>query len=172
MIKSICFIVSIVVLFFHIPFAQSQTFGNWFSDTKSRDCLYAATVNDSGNLLGQFCYPGADACIWMLGMQTGCTKGNVYPVLVNSDSGSYTLEIVCDGQLEGGLYRYAFTNFDLVDDLVNKADRIAFAVPLQQDNFRVIRFDLDGATKAIAFMRAAGEARAKPARSGTRDQTL
>jgi hypothetical protein len=152
--------------------SSAQTIGNWFTELKSATGLYAATINDSGALFGQFCYPAEGNCIWLIGMSTGCDKGDKYPVLANSDAGAQQLELLCDGRLESGLYRYVFLNFDAVDAIARKGTRIGIAIPLQADQFRVVRFQLNGATQAIDVMRAASERRVKPASKTTRDLLL
>lgn len=152
--------------------AQSQTFGSWFIDTTSRDGLYAATMNDSGALLGQFCFPGAGACVWLIGMRTRCETGEKYPILANSDVGARYLEIYCDGELENGLHRYAFTDFDAVDGLVKSGSRVGFAIPLRQDQFIVVRFLLNGSKAAISAMRTTAERHTLPNKGETRDEYM
>jgi uncharacterized protein YqjF (DUF2071 family) len=139
--------------------------------------MCAGTLNDSGALFGEFCFPESGSCVWLLGMSTICKEGDKYPVLANSDAGSEHLEIYCDQQLDDGLYRYVFANFDAVDDLVKKGTRIGFAIPLQVDQFKVVRFLLNGATPAITSMREIAEKKVnpqkiKPKKNGTSDQYL
>lgn len=152
--------------------AQTRTFGSWFIETTSRDGLYAATMNDSGALLGQFCFPGAGSCVWLIGMSTRCEAGAKYPILANSDVGAQYLELYCDGELENGLHRYAFTDYAAVDGLVKGGNRIGFAIPLQQDQFIVVRFLLNGAKVAISAMRDAAERNTLPNRGETRDEHM
>lgn len=156
--------------------AQAQSFGTWDTGTvDSGDALYATTGNDSGNLLGQYCFPADGSCFWLLGMSTGCKEGDQYPVLSNSDAGSAHLEVLCSTQLDNGLYRYVFTDFDAIDNIVTKGLRAGFAVPLQGDQFRVVRFDLRGSNRAVAVMKsaAARAQRSSPAKpTGTKDQVM
>lgn len=153
--------------------ARAGTFGNWMVGSSSDGAsLYAATINDSGNILGQYCSTDNAECIWLIAMTTGCEQGNKYPVLANSDSAASHLEVYCSGKLDGGLYKYAFTNFDLIDDLVRKGSKIGIAIPLQRDQFIVVRFDLAGSMQALTQMRAAVSEKAKPVSRGTRDQRL
>ena len=171
----VCFILTILGA--GVASAQSSKFGSWFTETGSDGLLYAATVNDSGALLGQFCFPAEGSCLWLLGMITACDKGDEYLVLANSDVGAAQLKVLCDEKLESGLYRYVFTDFDTVDDIVKKGARVGFAVPLKADQFRIVRFDLSGATTAITMMRSIAEKKTKPSQKtpsvrGTRDQLL
>jgi len=55
-------------------------------------------------------------------------------------------------KFKDGLYRYSFTNFDDIDGIVKRASRVGFAVPMEGDQFKVIRFSLFGANKALAEM--------------------
>jgi hypothetical protein len=146
----------------------AQSFGDWLVNSKAGEFQYAATVNDSGALFGQYCFPGNDRCMWLLGMSARCERGDEYPVLANSDAGATPIGIHCEGRLDDGLYRYIFTDFDSVDALVRKGSIIGFAVPLFQDQFKVVRFKLNGAIPAITAMRSAIERRTF--RTNTRDQ--
>lgn len=172
MTRACLLVVACVLLLGGAAAGRAQTIGSWFVETTKTGFLAALSANASGNVLGQFCYPDEGSCVWLIGLKTGCRRGERYPVLANSDAGSVHLHVLCDGQLEGGLFRYAFTNFDQVDNIVRRGARVGFAVPLEQDEFRVIRFDLAGATGALAVMRAAAERRAQPVRRGTRDERL
>jgi len=153
---------------------DAQTFGDWYVDTapKGNAALYAISVNDSGNVFGQFCFPNAGSCAWLIGLKTACKSGDQYPVLANSDAGAVQLEVLCDDQLANGLYRYAFTDFEKVDNLVRQSGRVGFALPLQQDQFQVVRFNLRGASAALSAMRTAAERKITPAPRGTRDQKM
>ncbi|MCM0082453.1 hypothetical protein L4X63_12715 [Geomonas sp. Red32] len=150
----------------------AQEFGNWAVDAKSEKFLYAATVNESGALLGQFCFVEGGSCVWLIGMDTGCNKGDEYTVLANSDAGSSAMQVLCDGQLDNGMYRYGFSDFESIDTLLKTATRVGFAVPLQSDQFKVFRFKLEGAKPAISVMRALAEKRMKNSETGTKDDTI
>lgn len=153
--------------------AQTQFYGDWSTgQTSSGDGFYAATINDSGNVLGQYCFPSAASCVYLLGMVTRCTKGKQYPVLVNATTGSFETQVYCGGPLEIGRYQYVFTQFDLMDNAVKKGTLIGFAVPLADGRFKVVRFKLIGSSKAIAALRAIAGSQVRPARQGTRDQTF
>ncbi len=78
----------------------------------------------------------------------------------------------CDGQLDDNYFRYAFVDFEAVDELVKTANKIGFAVALKGDQFLVVRFLLSGSAQAIAAMRKEAERRTAPAGTGTRDQRM
>lgn len=153
-----------------------ESYGSWGVGVgDDRSFLYAATVNDSADLLGQYCTPSEVSCMWLLGLSTKCETGHEYPLLANSDTGALQLEIVCSGPLPNGNYKYAFKNFDQIDELVKRAQRVGFAMPMQGDQFRVVRFMLNGATAAVTSMRTSAEKMAvKKSRthSDTRDQDI
>ena len=152
--------------------AQAENFGAWFTgETNDGNFVFAATVNDSGNLLGQYCSPKTGNCLWMLGISTACKLDDKYPILANSDIGAEHLSIHCDKQYEDGLFRYVFSKFDSIDGIIKGGLRVGFALPLQSDNFRVIRFDLSGANRAIKFMHSNGT-KTTPKTKGTKDQYL
>ena len=147
--------------------------GSWISSATNREYLSAYTQNDSSNVFGQWCYPGAGSCVWLLAIRTGCEKGSEYPVLVNSDSGSASLKVFCDGPLANtGLYRYVFTEFDPITTHALSSKRVGFAFPLLGDQFIVVRFDLEGAATALRIMRSSAATRIQPGRKSTLDQKL
>jgi hypothetical protein len=164
----------VVSLFILPTFVHARSVGTWYFDSSDDGAtLYAATVNDSGNMLGQYCTMDSGDCIWLVAFTTACDVGNRYPVLANSDSEASHLEVYCAGKLgNSGLYSYAFTDFDLMDGIISKGSRIGIAFPLQGDQFIIVRFDLRGAVAALTQMRAAAQEKVKRANHGTRDQTL
>ena len=154
------FSITVVSLLLNNFTNAQQSFGAWITgETDSNKTgvklYFAATTNDSGNLLGQYC--GAENCIWLLGMNSSCQSGDSYPVLTNSNKGSIPLYVHCDAKLDNGLYRYVFSNFDAINELIIKGTRIGFAFPLQSDEFRVVRFDLTGSSRAISTMGSAAQ---------------
>jgi hypothetical protein len=150
--------------------AEETRFGSWSVGPITGNVgAYAATVNDSGGILGQYCFRDTARCIWVLMNDIGCKKGDKYPVLVNADVGASTTEILCievDGKA-----RYAFTNFELIDDTVRRSEWLGFAFPMQNGLFKVSRFHLQGAAKAITFMRQVMDKVVESAATSTRDQT-
>ena len=154
----------------NVGWAQTSI-GGWQLDTKGNDYHWAATVNDSGQVFGQYCYLGDQTCYYIIGLDKSCEPGNKYPVLANSDLGAMQLELLCDAPVDSGRYRYFLTNFDQADEIARKSTRVGFALPLKNDQFTVVRFRLDGAVAAIDAMRSMAEKKV-PTRSNTRDQRL
>ena len=135
--------------------ADMVRFGDWFvgysPDGTKR--IFASTVNEAGNVLGQYCFLEEQNCAYVLGLHIACEKGALAPVLANSDVGAFVYQVQCQGPGANGLYEYTFTKFDDINDLMNKGMRAGFAFPMQGDNFRVVRFSLNGSDKAIEAMR-------------------
>lgn len=171
-------ILAMVVLLLTAERGESQIYGSWMFE-KSDDnggILFAATANDSGALLGEWCFVEANSCVWLLAMKTRCVEGSKYPVLANSDAGAAQLEVVCNAKLDNGLYRYVFDDFEGVEQLVKEGLRVGFAVPLEEDQFRVVRFNLDGSNlvlnlleKEVSDMAGSANDAAKPSVDSTRD---
>ncbi len=173
MLRRILLLFSIALLVF-IGSAQAQTYyGNWIVDlSTTQGFVYAANINDSGGLFGQYCYLKEGTCLWLLAMKTACKEGEKYVVLVNSDMGVLTLDLHCDGQLANGNYRYVFGDFDDVDALVKSANRMGFAIALKGGEFIVVRFVLSGGNQAISAMRKEADKWMSVPRTGTRDQRM
>lgn len=173
--KALLLAISLITILFPCA-SQAQSFGKWqagLADTG--DAYLAGTASDNGSLLAQYCDISIGRCIWLLGMQTICEEGDRYPLLVNSDVGANHLFVYCDSKLDNGLYRYVFSDFDSIDGIVIKGSRVGFAFPLEDNQFRVIRFDLNGSNRAIDTMHKATEKARKKSSSKTRgsgDQDL
>lgn len=135
-----------------LAFANLIQATDWYADTSKEDVVFALTLNDTGNIFGKFCFKENSSCVYLLGMRIACKSGNQYPVLVNSDVGSYSLSVYCFDEVKKGLFRYGFTNFNDINNIVHSASKIGFAFPMEGDQFKVIRFSLDGATRVIKII--------------------
>lgn len=130
-----------------------EQYGKWYVSNTNPDALYAASVNDSGNVFGQYCFTNSGNCVWLMGFDTACHQGDKYPILANAVTGSISLEVYCGEPTNNGLYRYIFSDFNEINKLVQENERIGFAFPLKSELFHVVRFDLRGANKAVKKMR-------------------
>jgi hypothetical protein len=147
-----------------------KTFGAWtVGITSDQEGLFAATTNDSGGLIGMYCFKESRQCFWILTNDIRCKDDSKYPVLVNSDSGALSTEIVCSNL--GKQPRYLFGHYEQIEEAVLNSEWIGIAFPLASGKFAVSRFQLKGAKEAVAFVEKAMKAVLEPA-SGTRDQTL
>jgi len=149
----------------------ADKYADWSVNIASnQDFLFAATVNDSGALLGQFCYTDEAACLWLLTSDSSCEKNVKYPALINSDGGAFLAEFVCQGQIESRQrFGYAFANFEQMNHLIASATKVGIAFPLQGDQFRVMRFSLRGAQHALNKMHSEAERLMKKNQRTTRD---
>ena len=152
------------------PQATQTTFDDW-SISKMANGMDAYTVNDSGELLGEFCYYKTTTCEWQIGIHTACNKGSDGDVLANSEASATPLEVKCEGQVPGMplLYAFVFTNWKLFESGITNSSRVGFAMPLASDQFTVIRFSLAGRTKAQQTMESRFFAKVK---NSTVDQTM
>lgn len=138
--------------------AEGVTFGKWrvFGDAKDV-APSALTANDSDNGFGQICSEEADGCMWMiLSPKTSCRQGMQVSALVNSSSGAYPFTTYCAGTFEisGTKYhRYVLSPFEDVEKIVMQSSGVlAFALALDDGLFTVMRFDLTGSSKALAYL--------------------
>lgn len=145
----------VLLAMFIVPaVAQTQTeVGRWTTGvTPNKTGVYAATMNDSGAILGEYCFFASKSCSWVIDIDSACEKDHVYPVLGNTDKGAAHFELVCKGQLASGLYGYVFKNWQDLERLIKAGARVGIATPSQADQFKVSRFMLDGlaqSTKSI-----------------------
>lgn len=153
-------------------YGYAGSVGDWaYSLTET---YYAATINDSGSAFGQWCDTDEASCFYMVAMKTRCDSDDAYPALINTDSGALSVKLICKGKhKERDLYRYVISDFSKVDTLVKSGKRVGIAIPIDSDEFRVIRFSLDGASVAVTAMRSAVSASVNnPGRRDTRDKRL
>ena len=156
------------------PLTYAQDFGNWtVGKTNDGAKLYAATINDSGNILGQYCSLTEGTCTWLLGLSIRCKVGDKYPILINAESGAASSEVYCFESPSKGISQYAFTNFDQADTFAKTNVLVGLAFPMVGDQFKVIRFDLADANRAInSMLKRAGEQQQAPSKKSTKDRTL
>lgn len=158
--------------------AQAESFGSWSTGRNAKSgTVYAVTMNDSGDVFGEYCFASDSSCVWLLGTSTGCKIGSSYPVLANSDAGAASLGVYCADKLHDGTSSYAFTDFKTMQNIVERGTKLGIALPLLGDHFRVLRFALGGSNRAISVMEAEFDAEirhhksAAPSRgTGTSDE--
>ncbi len=161
----------LVLCSFSMP-TMAQEFANWVTGAMDdNEGYFAATVNDSTSIFGQYCYTGSGQCLWLLAVNINCEDGSRYPVLINGDGGSAQMEIVC--KKLGDKPRYVFSNFDAINNSVRSSKKfIGFAFPLESGLFEVNRFLLDGAPEAIGRMKALSNSKKKKGGGGTSSYKL
>jgi hypothetical protein len=143
-----------LLFFFPVVLHAETSFGSWSLGTTADGAgQYAAVTNNAGSLLGKYCYPGG--CAWMIAGKAKCEENVKHPVLINTDIGSDTMEMICAGSftIEGNVYyRTVFSNFESINSTVGAANRIGFATPHADGTFIVARFDLNGASAALSAL--------------------
>jgi hypothetical protein len=123
--------------------------------------------------LGEWCFYSSKTCTWELLVNITCQVGEEHLVLANSTTDYASLKVSCLGKSERGpLYVYSFNWKDL-EALIkspSNASKVAFAMPLQDSEFRVIRFSLNGVKEATGMLERRFFKGAQPA--SLNDQTL
>ena len=161
-------LVALAVLFLASIAAEAQqTVGDWMVSSAD-DGPFIATVNDSGGLLGKYCYMSQNGCVWLIVTSVRCDDNSEYPVLINAEAGATYTSVRCSPI--SGKNRYVFLNPDLVDQAVKTGAQIGFAFPMQGGSFQVARFGIQRATNALAALQQATQNR--PRKPSTRDTTL
>ena len=156
---------------------NAQTHSDWLNGVQDNNQgLFAVTQNDSGNVLGEYCFWESETCIWLIVVDIKCDKDHTYPALGNTDSGAAPLTLVCDTKLKSGGTRMIFTEWERLESLFSKSEHLGIAYPLENDKFKVYRFSLKGLSDATAqidkdFSYGVSQ-KNKRKKSGTQTQTL
>lgn len=148
--------------------------GDWVWYTDDPTSYYAATANSAGQVLMQLCDLEDGNCVYAVGFETRCDEGDTHPALVNTDQSAASIELHCGKRLDDGSNLMLVGDFDQLDGILRKASRIGFALPMQGDEFKAIRFSLKGSVTALDRMRrlaASGDA-ARPDVRNTRDSEV
>lgn len=152
-------------------FAQTKTFREWVVGvTSDKEGVFAATMNESGGVFGEYCYPSSATCVWLLSNDTNCEDGSTYPVLVNTDTGSASTKILC--KKIDGKARYVFASYEEIETSIKRARWIGMAFPMQDGRFQVSRFSLAGAAEAVSFIEGKMKTATKGASQSTADEVL
>ena len=141
--------------------AGDFTVGDWVWNIDDPEMPMAGTTNDAGQVLMQLCYPESGNCLYAVGFDTNCTEGNSYPALVNADTGADSMKFICGGELKDGTHLMLAEDFDQIDKVVRKSKRIGFALPMEGDAFKAVRFSLRGSGDALDAMRKVAERASK-----------
>ena len=154
--------------------AGDFTSGDWVWSVDDPEMFYAATENSAGQALIQFCDPAEGHCVYAVGFDTTCDKGDSYPALVNSDAGTASITLKCGSELDDGGNLMLVEDFDQMDGFVRAAKRIGFALPMQGDEFKAVRFSLKGSNEALDAMRklAARSGERKPGVRNAKDSEV
>ena len=133
-------------------------FESWIVERVDDTRTVAMTTVPTGGSFGQICRPG-EGCAWSLVTSGSCTPGDSFPALATSSATAMTLELKCEERFGGGMARFSFVHPERVEALLKGATRLGVAVPLQNDEIRVLNFDLNGSVAAIERARARNDKR-------------
>ncbi len=137
-------------------YAEPRVSKDWFWGVDDTEFFYAATLNSSEHIIGQYCYLESGNCMYMVGIGITCEEGYETPALINSNKGAVQIKLVCAHKYEDQNVLF-ITPFDDIDNIIRQASHIRIAVPMENDQFKVSRFSLSGSSYAIDLMRAAAE---------------
>jgi hypothetical protein len=149
----------LVILIIYSASAQAEVKTNkdWIWDLSGDEYAYAATFNEDGRVLGQYCYFDNETCYYLVNLGTNCEKDSEYPSILNSDAGVTEVKLICGHKYKSGNV-FFIKPFDEVNDLIRKAKTVGFAIAMESGKFKVVRYSLSGSTYAIEMMRAGAEA--------------
>lgn len=161
--RLLCLAVALSVA--QLVWAETRYNKEWAWDTSNADFAYAATVNDDGRVLGQYCYYSQSTCIYIVSFGITCEQGGEYPALINSNLGAVEVRLVCGHDL-GKENAFYIKPFETIDGTIKDATNIGFAIAMESGYFKVVRFSLAGSTYAIESMRSYVEERDNSKREG------
>ena len=145
----------LIFLVFFLVLCQSsladQRFIDWSVTTTSNGNTIAATVQDNADkMLAYICYKKLNSCVHVLMADIACVDGQKYPVLVNSNTSALAMIGLCVA-IENGKFELVLTEFDNIHRLLQQSSTIGFAVPMESGLFKVVRFSLNGSSKAMDY---------------------
>ncbi len=129
-------------------FSAEKTYKDWFFRTDGEDFYYAVTVNNNNHIFGEYCYIEDQECLFLIGVGIACTEGDKYPVLVNTESGSVYLNLVCGNRI-GKQNVLIFDDFEQIESVVKASKQFKIAIPIKDSQFKVSRFSLSGSTYSL-----------------------
>lgn len=148
--------------------AETRVFEDWKVEAVDSNTVAAYTTNDSGAVFGKLCYVESANCIWVISSSLTCDANAQYPVLANSGSGASMSMLTCIGQKKLGQLM-TFNNYESIETISQNDDMVGFAFPMEDGQFRVVRFSLNGSVGATGL---AEQAVLTVSRSSTTDLTL
>lgn len=156
-------------------FAANRAFGDWIVSADSG--IYETyTGNESGSTLGLLCTD--TSCSFYLRAGITCESGASYLALINSENGASAQQLSCAPLTLNGKTEYVILVGDIESfaTTVLSASTVGVAIPMASGQFKVSRFSLRGAAKAleaVVNLRKAGTSSPPPSKKqGLRDTTL
>lgn len=148
--------------------AAKAQMGDWILVTSIPDMPIVSTSSGSSEL-GVFCLKG-DSCRAYLLIEGLCGSEELrIPVVVNAQNGATPLVAACRKISKGWLL--VLEDYNDMEVVLESGGDAGFAIPLASGQFRVIRFSMRGAAKALQEVkrRSAAGGSSSPHRS---DQIL
>lgn len=130
--------------------AEQKQFGDWFVVRADSGDMVAATQQDNfSKALVYRCFQALNKCAHVVIADIECEDANTYPVLVNSEHSALSMNTLCS--VNEGRSELILTEFDLIHEIIRKSDVIGIAVPMASGHFKVVRFSLDGSSRALDY---------------------
>lgn len=124
-----------------------EKIGDWRFVDSIHGLHIANTTNSSSVTAGIICVTGSELCSTYISTSTECEIDGVYPMLINSSIGAYQVRATCTLIAEE---KYLlFEEFQETRSAFESGGEVGFVLPLENGNFRVMRFSTKGATAAI-----------------------
>lgn len=145
------YIILIFLIFPEVCFSSEVNFDDWaFNKDETSSITY--TTNSSGSTLAYVCMFSSKQCIFYYSSETSCDDKQKSNILISSSIGSFSAETMCQRREKTEPYLSIINgDYSLFLDAVTKGDIIGIAMPLENGQFRVIRFSLKGARQAISY---------------------
>jgi len=166
--KNIAAVLALGILMSSGARAGELTSGDWTWSIDDPEMFYAGTGNSAGQMLMQLCDISEGSCMYAVGLETTCSEGAAHPALVNTDETAASITLHCGKKLKDGSNLMFIEDFDQIDGIIRDARRIGFALPMEGDEFKAVRFSLKGAVQALDAMRKVA-AKSNERRPGVRD---
>lgn len=131
---------------------QAITYGHWVMDNSVTGFQIAKTINENAAATGVFCSLETQSCDAYITLDVGCEDGEPYPMMINSSLGAYSLTTKC--MHIGKLKFFVASEFESMIQAFESGGEIGFAMPMQNGQFKVVRFSTVGATPAIKQARS------------------
>lgn len=132
--------------------AGDEQYGSWMIGSTDNGGNFAATMNDSGGVLGKTCDSGG--CNWVMTLKAGCEAGSTYSGLLSAQSGAAAIRLRCAPNKTSSAGRYIIEEFAVMEDAVRTGDQLGIAIPLKSGEFRVARYPIGGWSDASTHLAA------------------
>lgn len=130
--------------------AEKKRFGDWFVVRAEIGDMVAGTQQDNfSKALVYRCFKALNKCGHVLIADIECEDEHTYPVLVNSEYSALSMNTLCS--VNDGRSELILTEFDLIHEIIKKSNIIGIAVPMASGHFKVVRFSLNGSSKAMDY---------------------